>query len=192
MPKRVLVIDNYDSFVYVLVQYLGCLGSEPLVYRNDAEQLLEAAIDEAFDAILISPGPKRPEDAGQSLEIINKFSGKLPILGVCLGHQCIAQAFGANVVCDDQVTHGKTSEIDHDGEYIFNDLSTPFVATRYHSLIVEPNSVPEELIVSATSSDGRIMGLRHKNHPTYGIQFHPESVLTAEGMPLLKNFLSLI
>ncbi len=192
MPKRVLVVDNYDSFVYVLVQYLGCLEAEPLVYRNDAEGLLEAAANAAFDAVLIGPGPKRPENAGQSLKIINEFSGKLPILGVCLGHQCIGQAFGANIICDDQVTHGKTSEISHDGEHIFNGLSTPFVATRYHSLIVEPDSVPKELVVSATSSDGRVMGLRHKSHPTYGIQFHPESVLTTEGMPLLKNFLNLI
>ena len=183
-----LVVDNYDSFVYNLVQYLGELGAEPVVHRHD-----DLTIDEVMaldpDGVLVSPGPGRPEDAGVSNEVIRRFCGLRPVLGVCLGHQCLGQVYGGNVVRAPQVMHGKTSEVHHDGKGVFTGLPNPFEATRYHSLVVEPASVPAELEVSAETSDGVIMGLRHREHPTTeGVQFHPESILTAGGHDLVANF----
>ena len=186
---RVLVVDNYDSFVYNLVQYLGELGAEPVVHRHDALTVEEA---EALcpDAVLISPGPGRPEDAGISNDVIVRLGGAgVPVLGVCLGHQCIGQLYGGQVVRADQVMHGKTSMISHSGEGLFAGLPSPFEATRYHSLVVEPASVPDALEVTATTADGVIMGLRHRELPIEGVQFHPESILTSMGKPLLRNFL---
>jgi len=189
MGPRVLLLDNYDSFVYNLVQELGELGAEPVVYRNDAIDV--AGIRAARpDAVLISPGPGRPEDGGVSLEAILSLSGQIPVLGVCLGHQCIGQAFGGRVVPAPHLMHGKTSEIHHDGCGLFAGLPNPFVATRYHSLVVDPASVPDELEVTATSSDGVVMGLRHRTLAVEGVQFHPESVLTVSGPALLANFLT--
>jgi anthranilate synthase/aminodeoxychorismate synthase-like glutamine amidotransferase len=188
MGPRVLVVDNYDSFVYNLVQELGELGAEPVVYRNDAIDV--AGIRAARpDAVLISPGPGRPEDGGVSLAAIGALAGEIPLLGVCLGHQCIGQAYGGSVVAAPHLMHGKTSEIHHDGKGIFAGLPNPFVATRYHSLVVRPDSVPDELEVTATSSDGAVMGLRHRTLRVEGVQFHPESVLTVSGPALLANFL---
>jgi anthranilate synthase component 2 len=189
MGARILVLDNYDSFVYNLVQELGELGASPVVYRNDAIDV--AGIRSLGpDAILISPGPGRPEDGGVSLAAIGELAGDIPLLGVCLGHQCIGQAFGGAVVAAPHLMHGKTSEISHDGLGLFAGLPNPFVATRYHSLVVSPDSVPDELLVTATSSDGAIMGLRHRTLPIEGVQFHPESVLTVSGPALLGNFLA--
>jgi anthranilate synthase component 2 len=189
MGARILVVDNYDSFVYNLVQELGELGAEPVVFRND--EIDVAGIRAAQpDAVLISPGPGRPEDGGVSLAAIRELAGEFPLLGVCLGHQCMGQVFGGSVVSAPQLMHGKTSEIHHDGLGVFAGLPNPFVATRYHSLVVDPLSVPAELVVSATASDGVIMGLRHRDLPLEGVQFHPESVLTASGPALLNNFLA--
>jgi anthranilate synthase component II len=188
MGARVLVVDNYDSFVYNLVQELGELGADPVVFRNDAIDV-DGIRAERPDAVLISPGPGRPEDGGVSLRAIAALSGEVPLLGVCLGHQCIGQAFGGDIVSAPHLMHGKTSEIHHDGSGIFAGLPNPFVATRYHSLVVRPESVPAELEVTATSSDGMVMGLRHRELPVEGVQFHPESVLTASGPALLANFL---
>ncbi len=186
----VLVIDNYDSFTYNLVQYLGELGAEVQVRRNDQATLAE--IERlAPERIVISPGPKTPTEAGICLELIQKFSGLTPILGVCLGHQAIGQAFGGKVVRAPEIMHGKTSRITHDGKTIFCGLSSPFIATRYHSLIVERGSLPACLEISATSPDGLIMGLRHRKMKVEGVQFHPESVLTEAGKQLLANFLRL-
>ncbi len=186
----ILVIDNYDSFTYNLVQYLGELGEEVVVRRNDEITLgeIEAKLP---SRILISPGPGRPADAGISLELISHFSGRLPILGVCLGHQAIAQVFGGRVVRASTVVHGKASEISHDGKSIFNGLDLPFKAGRYHSLVVERESLPACLEVSAETNDGVIMGLRHREKQIEGVQFHPESILTPEGKRLLSNFLQL-
>ena len=185
----ILIIDNYDSFTYNLVQYLGELGAETRVFRNDkiTVQEIEAMSPEK---ILISPGPCTPKEAGISIEVIRHFAGKFPILGVCLGHQAIAEAFGGKVVKADKLMHGKTSKIFHDRKKLFSGLSNPFDATRYHSLIVERTSLPDCLEISAWTTDGEIMGLRHKEFNTEGVQFHPESILTSEGMKLLKNFLS--
>ena len=190
MATRVLVIDNYDSFVYNLVQELGELGAEPVVHRNNAIDVdgIRAA---APDAVLISPGPGRPEDAGISLAVIEELAGELPILGVCLGHQAIGQAFGGEVVRAPTLMHGKTSAIHHDGTGVFAGLPDPMTATRYHSLVVEPSSVPDVLEVTARSSDGVIMGLRHRTLAIEGVQFHPESLLTPEGPSLLANFLAM-
>ena len=187
MGARVLVIDNYDSFVYNLVQELGELGVEPVVFRNDAIDVdgIRAARP---DAVLISPGPGRPEDGGVSLAAIAALAGEVPLLGVCLGNQCIGQAYGGEIVSAPHLMHGKTSEIHHDGTGIFAGLPNPFVATRYHSLVVRPESVPAALEVTARSSDGVVMGLRHRDLPVEGVQFHPESVLTASGPALLANF----
>jgi 4-amino-4-deoxychorismate synthase (2-amino-4-deoxychorismate-forming) component II len=186
----ILVIDNYDSFTYNLVQYLGGLGAQLEVRRND-----QVTVDEiegmAPERIVISPGPKTPSEAGICLDVILNFSGRVPILGVCLGHQSIGQAFGGKVIRAPEIMHGKTSLISHDGKTIFAGLPNPFPATRYHSLIVERNTLPECLAVSATSPDGLIMGLRHKQLNVEGVQFHPESVLTDAGMQLLANFLTL-
>jgi para-aminobenzoate synthetase component 2 len=184
----VLVIDNYDSFTYNLVQYLGELGAEPSVVRND--QTTVQAIEHLWpERIVISPGPKTPSEAGICLDVISAFSGRIPILGVCLGHQAIGQAFGGKVVRAPELMHGKTSEIAHDGRTIFAGLPNPFAATRYHSLIVARESLPDCLEVSACTSDGLIMGLRHKEVKVEGVQFHPESILTNSGKQLLSNFL---
>ena len=188
MAPQVLVIDNYDSFVYILVQYLGELGVEPLVFRHDKISLDEA-IDINPERILISPGPGTPDDSGISNSLIHDFKDICPILGVCLGLQCIGQVFGGNIIRSPEVMHGKTSEINHDGKGVFNDLPNPFRATRYHSLIVEAASLPDELEISAESNDGLIMGLRHSTYPIEGVQFHPESILTENGLALIQNFL---
>jgi len=186
----ILMIDNYDSFTYNLVQYLGELGAGIEVRRND-QTTLEEIERMAPERIVISPGPKTPTEAGICLELIQKFTGRMPILGVCLGHQAIGQAFGGKVIRAPEIMHGKTSEIHHDGKTVFAGLPNPFPATRYHSLIVERASLPACLEVSATSPDGLIMGLRHKEMKVEGVQFHPESVLTAAGKQLLANFLKL-
>ena len=189
VSTRVLVVDNYDSFVYNLVQYLGELGADPIVRRHDAVTLDEAS-ELAPDAVLVSPGPGRPEDAGVSVEMIRWAAGRIPVLGVCLGHQCIGAAWGARVERAPQVMHGKTSQIHHDGTGLFSGLSSPLEATRYHSLIVEESSLPDELEVVATSDDGLVMGLRHRDLDVEGVQFHPESILTEDGHGLLSNFLA--
>ena len=189
VSTRVLVVDNYDSFVYNLVQYLGELGADPIVRRHDAVSLDEAA-ELAPDAVLVSPGPGRPEEAGVSVEMIRWAAGRIPVLGVCLGHQCIGAAWGARVERAPQVMHGKTSQIHHDGTGLFSGLSSPLEATRYHSLIVEESSLPDELEVVATSDDGLVMGLRHRDLDVEGVQFHPESILTTGGHDLLANFLA--
>jgi anthranilate synthase/aminodeoxychorismate synthase-like glutamine amidotransferase len=189
MGARVLVIDNYDSFVYNLVQELGELGAEPVVYRNDAIDVpaIRAA---APDAILISPGPGRPEHAGISIEVVRELAGEFPILGVCLGLQTIGQVYGGEIVAAPTLMHGKTSSIHHGGTGVFAGLPDPFVATRYHSLVVDPATVPAVLEVTATTHDGVIMGLRHRELPVEGVQFHPESFLTPSGPDLLANFLA--
>jgi anthranilate synthase/aminodeoxychorismate synthase-like glutamine amidotransferase len=189
MGAQVLVIDNYDSFTYNLVQELGELGAEPVVHRNDAIDV--AGIRAANpDAILISPGPGRPEVAGISISVIEELAGEFPILGVCLGHQAIGEAYGGEVVAAPTLMHGKTSAIRHDGKGVFVGLPDPFTATRYHSLVVDPATVPDVLEVTASTEDGVIMGLRHRTLPVEGVQFHPESLLTLEGPSLLLNFLS--
>jgi anthranilate synthase/aminodeoxychorismate synthase-like glutamine amidotransferase len=185
---RILVIDNYDSFVYNLVQYLGQLGAEPLVYRNDAIDLATARSLRP-DGLLVSPGPGRPETAGVSKALIAEVAGSVPVLGVCLGHQCIGEVFGAQVVRA-PVMHGKTSSIAHDGRGVFTGLPDPLVATRYHSLVVEPASVPAELKVVAWAEDGTVMGVRHRTLAVEGVQFHPESVLTEGGHRLMANWLA--
>ncbi len=189
VTARVLVIDNYDSFVYNLVQYLGELGAEPIVHRHDAITTDEAAALEP-DAVLISPGPGRPEDAGMSTSIIRWAAGRIPVLGVCLGHQCIGAAWGGNVIRAPEVMHGKTSRIHHEEAGVFAGLPSPFEATRYHSLLVERSSLPEEFEVTASTEDGLVMGLRHRDLDVEGVQFHPESILTASGHDLLANFLA--
>ena len=190
MGARVLVVDNYDSFVYNLVQYLGELGADPVVHRNDA-----ITVDEAValrpDAVVISPGPGRPADAGVSNAVIERLGRHTPLLGVCLGHQCIGEVFGGHVVRAPRIMHGKTSMVRHRGLGVMAGLSDPFEATRYHSLVVEPSSLPDVLEVTAETEDGVIMGLRHRSLPVEGVQFHPESILTGEGKALLANFLRL-
>ena len=188
MVADVLVIDNYDSFTFNLVQYLGELGARTRVVRNDAVEV-DAILREPPAGILISPGPCTPNEAGISLETITRVSGKVPILGVCLGHQAMGQAFGGRVVRAPRLMHGKTSPIEHDGRGVFAGLPSPFEATRYHSLIVERESLPECLEVSAWTAEGEIMGLRHKSLAVEGVQFHPESVLTTEGKRLIGNWL---
>jgi len=184
----IVVIDNYDSFTYNLVQYLQELGADVEVYRND-RITVDGIAARRPEALVISPGPRTPDDAGITLDAVRAFSGRLPVLGVCLGHQAIGQAFGGRVVRAPSLMHGKTSRIRHDGRTLFTGLENPFEATRYHSLVVDPRSVPADLEVSASTEDGVIMGLRHRRHPTEGVQFHPESVLTRDGKALLKNFL---
>jgi anthranilate synthase component 2 len=185
---RVLLVDNYDSFTYNLVQELGALGADPVVFRNDA---IEVSGIRALgvDGIVISPGPGRPEDGGVSMAVVAELAGELPILGVCLGHQCIAQVFGARIVPAPELMHGKTSAIFHTGTGVFAEMPNPFEATRYHSLIVDRDSIPDVLEVTAESADGIVMGLRHRHAPVEGVQFHPESILTNLGPDLLTNFL---
>ena len=185
-----LVIDNYDSFTYNLVQYFGELGADPQVKRNDAITPDEVEKMKP-QKIVISPGPGRPEEAGISMELIRKFGGKIPILGVCLGHQCMGEVYGGKVVRAGRLMHGKTSPIQHDGKGVFQGLPNPFEATRYHSLIVEKNSVPSCLEVCAETAEGEIMGLRHREYPVHGVQFHPESILSKEGKDMLANFLKI-
>ena len=186
---RVLLIDNYDSFTYNLYQYLGELGAETRVVRND-----ELTADEAVAAaqrIVISPGPGTPDQAGISLEVLRRAAGRVPVLGVCLGHQALGQAFGGRVVRAPRLMHGKTSRVRHDGKGLFEEIKNDVVVTRYHSLVVERASVPECLKVTAWTDDGVVMGLRHRDHPLEGVQFHPESILTTAGKDLLRNFLGL-
>jgi anthranilate synthase component II len=182
-----LMIDNYDSFTYNIVQYLGELGEDVRVFRNDKITLSEIETLKP-DRIVISPGPCSPQEAGISVEVVRHFAGKIPILGVCLGHQSIGYAFGGKIIKSATLMHGKTSPIHHDGEGLFAGLPNPFAATRYHSLIVERDSLPEELEVTAWVEEGEIMGMRHRTLPIWGVQFHPESILTEGGMDLLKNF----
>lgn len=186
----ILLLDNYDSFTYNLAQYLGELGCQVEVHRNDKISVEEIARRKP-DRIVISPGPCTPQEAGISVELIEKLAGKYPILGVCLGHQAIGAAFGGRVIRAPKLFHGKTSDIRHDGKGIFRGLPMPFTATRYHSLIVERKSLPPELQITAETDDGIIMGVRHRRFALEGVQFHPESVLTAAGKELLRNFLSL-
>ncbi len=186
----VFVLDNYDSFTYNLVQYMGEMGAEMTIRRND-----ELTVDEvealAPERILLSPGPCTPQEAGISIELIQRFAGKVPVLGVCLGHQAIGAAFGGEVVRAPKLMHGKTSEVEHDGKTVFAGIASPMTCTRYHSLIVSEKNLPAELEVSARTADGTIMGLRHRNYPVEGVQFHPESVLTDDGKQLIRNFLEL-
>ena len=188
MTFKVLVIDNYDSFVYNLVQYLGELNAEPIVKRHDA-----ITIDEVEDmsphALLISPGPGNPKQAGISVDLIKWAAGKIPVLGICLGHQCIGEAWGGKIIHAPQVMHGKTSLISHNKSGLFKDIESPFNATRYHSLMVDPESFPDELEITAKTDDGLIMGLKHKQFEIHGLQFHPESILTSFGHKLIENFL---
>jgi len=185
-----LVIDNYDSFTYNLVQYFGELGADPVVKRNDAVTADEVEKMRP-DKIVISPGPGTPADAGISMDLIRRFGPKLPILGVCLGHQSIGEVYGGKVVRAERLMHGKTSPIRHDGKGVFAGLPNPFEATRYHSLLVEKKSVPACLEVTADTAEGEIMGLRHRDFPVHGVQFHPESILSKEGKDLLANFLKI-
>jgi para-aminobenzoate synthetase component 2 len=185
----ILLLDNYDSFTYNLAQYLGQMGQQLAVRRND-EITLDEIEEMAPERIVISPGPCTPKEAGISVPLIQRFAGKIPILGVCLGHQAIGAAFGGRVIRAAKLMHGKTSEIEHDGRTIFQRLPQSFIATRYHSLIVERKSLPRELEISAETEDGTIMGFRHRKLRVEGVQFHPESVLTGAGFDLLKNFLS--
>jgi anthranilate synthase component 2 len=189
----ILMIDNYDSFTFNIVQYLGELGAEVLVKRNNRITLDE--IDKLNpEKIVISPGPCTPNEAGISIQVVKKYYKKTPILGVCLGHQTIGQAFGGNIVSAKKIMHGKTSQITHDGDYLFKDIPQEFTATRYHSLVIEKESLPDSLLVTATTNDNKeeseIMGLRHKDYNLFGVQFHPESILTESGHKLLENFLN--
>lgn len=186
----ILMIDNYDSFTYNLVQYFGELGADLKVHRND-ELSLGQIKRMNVKQIVISPGPGRPEGAGISVELIREFAGEIPILGVCLGHQCIGYAYGGKIIRAKKLMHGKTSMIRHDNKEIFKGIENPFEATRYHSLVIEKRTLPKYLKITARSSDGEIMGVRHKDFPLWGVQFHPESILTKAGKGILKNFLGL-
>jgi anthranilate synthase/aminodeoxychorismate synthase-like glutamine amidotransferase len=186
----ILLVDNYDSFTYNLAQYLGELGCQVEVHRNDKISV-EDIVRRKPQKIVISPGPCTPQEAGICVELIQKLAGRIPILGVCLGHQAIGAAFGGKIIRAPKLFHGKTSDIEHDGKGIFRKLTNPFTATRYHSLIVERKSLPRELTITAETQNGIIMGMRHKRYPLEGVQFHPESVLTVPGKELLQNFLSL-
>jgi len=184
-----LIIDNYDSFTYNLVQYLGELGTEVQVYRNDKISIEEIELL-APERLVVSPGPCTPKEAGISVEALRHFAGRIPVLGVCLGHQSLAYAFGGEIIRADRLMHGKTSMVHHDGKTIFQKLPNPFEATRYHSLIVNRRTIPRDLEISAETGDGEIMGLRHRPTGAEGVQFHPESILTKAGMDLLRNFLT--
>jgi anthranilate synthase component 2 len=184
----ILVIDNYDSFTYNIVQYLGELGADIEVVRND-EVTVADILKKKPDHILISPGPCSPKEAGVSVKVIQELAGKIPILGVCLGHQSIGYAFGGEIIRAKNLMHGKTSQINHDGKGVFKGLPNPFKATRYHSLVINKEKLPEDLIVTAQSEDGEIMGVRHKTLPVEGVQFHPESILTESGKALFRNFI---
>ena len=186
---KILMIDNYDSFTYNLVQYLGELGAEVVVHRNDAIDVAGIRAERP-EAIVISPGPCTPAEAGISVTLLHEMAGEVPILGVCLGHQCVGEAFGATVVRAGRLMHGKTSPIIHDGKTIFEGLENPFEAMRYHSLLVEAGTVPDCLEISARTAEGEVMGLRHKRYPIEGVQFHPESIGTPDGKTLLRNFLA--
>jgi len=186
----ILVIDNYDSFTYNLVQYLGELGAEMRVFRND-EITVEKAVALKPERVLVSPGPCTPKEAGISCDIVREFGPRLPLFGVCLGHQSIGDVYGGNIVRADRLMHGKTSPMIHEGESLFKGLPSPFDATRYHSLIIERESLPDCLKITAWTAEGEIMGVQHKEHPVHGVQFHPESILTVEGKKLLQNFLDL-
>jgi len=189
MPATVLVIDNYDSFTYNLVQYLQELGAHCKVVLND-RKTADELLAEKPHGILLSPGPGTPDDAGITLETIEKAAGSVPLLGVCLGHQSIGQAYGAKVVRAERLMHGKTSPIDHDGTGVFSNLTSPITATRYHSLVLEPASIPDCLKITAQTQEGEIMGVHHKHLPIEGVQFHPESILTESGMKMMNNWLS--
>jgi para-aminobenzoate synthetase component 2 len=186
----ILVIDNYDSFTYNLVQYLGELGAEPLVRRNDAITPQQAR-ELAPQGIVLSPGPRTPADHGPALEILRELKGEVPILGVCLGHQCIGHVFGGRIRRAERLMHGKTSMVIHSGKAVFHGMTNPFQATRYHSLLIDRESLPSELEVTAWTAEGEIMGIQHRDLPIWGVQFHPESILTTEGKRLLSNFLFL-
>ncbi|MCZ6468059.1 MAG: aminodeoxychorismate/anthranilate synthase component II [Thermodesulfobacteriota bacterium] len=186
----ILMIDNYDSFTYNLVHYLAELGEEVVVHRNDKLELEDIGKLNP-DMLVVSPGPCTPKEAGISVEAIKEFAGRMPILGVCLGHQSVAYAYGGKIVRADRLLHGKTSEIHHDGKGIYKDIPDPFEATRYHSLIVNKESLPEIFEITAWTDEGEIMGIRHKEHMIEGVQFHPESILTKHGKDLLKNFISI-
>ena len=186
----ILVIDNYDSFTYNLVQYLGELGEAPQIWRND-KITVEEIEQLAPERIVISPGPCTPNEAGISVDVVRRLAGTVPILGVCLGHQSIGQAFGGRIVRAERLMHGKTSMIEHDSRTIYQGVSNPFEATRYHSLIVERSTLPDCLEISAETREGEIMGVRHKDHPVEGVQFHPESILTSAGKDILRNFLAI-
>ncbi len=190
LNQKVLMIDNHDSFTYNLVQYLGELGANIEIYRNNKITIKEIEKIKP-EKIVISPGPGNPQKAGISVELVKTFTGKIPILGVCLGHQSIGYAFGAEITHAKKLMHGKTSMIRHDGKTIFKNLPVPFKATRYHSLIIKKDTIPDDFIVTAESDDNEVMGIRHKKHPVEGIQFHPESILTEVGKDILKNFLML-
>lgn len=183
-----LLVDNYDSFTFNVAQALGVLGAEVLVMRNDEIDLAEA-LELPLDSLIVSPGPGTPADAGVSVELIRACAGRVPVLGICLGHQCIVEAFGGRIVRAERVMHGKTSNVHHDGRTVYTGLDNPFPATRYHSLVALREELPEVLEVSAHTSDSEIMGVRHRELPVEGVQFHPESILTAEGPHLLANFL---
>ena len=187
--KKIIVIDNYDSFTYNLVQYLGELGAKLEIYRND-KITVKGIKKRKPDSIVISPGPCTPNEAGVSCDVISYFSGKLPLLGVCLGHQCLGQVFGGEIVRAKRIMHGKISEIYHTKDPIFKGISSPFPATRYHSLVIKPSSLPKVFKKIAWTNKGEIMGIKHKEHPSWGVQFHPESIMTTAGMRLLSNFLS--
>jgi para-aminobenzoate synthetase component 2 len=187
--RRILMVDNYDSFTYNLVQFLGVLGADLVVFRNDHLSLGDVE-RVAPDGIVISPGPKAPADAGISKDVLLAFGPEIKTLGVCLGHQCITEAFGGSVVRADRVMHGKTSWVFHDGRGVFSEVDTPFEAARYHSLVARAESLPDCLEVSSWTEDGVVMGLRHREHPIEGIQFHPESFMTGPGMKILENFLA--
>jgi len=186
----ILVIDNYDSFTYNLVQYLGELGAEMKVFRND-KITVEEAVALRPEKVLVSPGPCTPKEAGISCDIIREFGPRVPLLGVCLGHQSIGEVYGGNVVRAERLMHGKTSPMLHNGESVFKELPSPFDATRYHSLIIERESLPACLKITAETAEGEIMGVQHIEHPVHGVQFHPESILTQYGKQLLQNFLDL-
>lgn len=187
MPKRVIVIDNYDSFTYNLVQYLQTLKAECIVHLNDRVDVAELE-RQPPDGILLSPGPGTPDDAGVTLEVIRRLSGKVPIFGVCLGHQSIAQALGASIVRAQRLMHGKTSLIEHEGVGVFSGIASPLTATRYHSLLVDPATLPAVLRVTARTHEGEIMAIRHESFPLEGVQFHPESILTTEGLKMMRNW----